>query len=268
MIHDIYQLLPKLIGDSNFVFIPNPGNAGDSLITLGAKHVFQSLNWNRYRVGGYGEVFDNEILVYSGGGNLVGLYDQCEIFLKNNAEKNKIIVLPHTIKDVDSLLDQSCVKNNVIFICRDNISYKYVKQFTEKVYLSHDLVFYIDKKFLLPYYDKVPTDDIAYCFRTDVEKFIKNNTLYNNDISRTLNQPNNTSDRNNEYSISQTFFEYLSQYNTIHTDRLHVAIAGSLLNKVVYLYPNSYYKNLEIFNLSIKNRFPKTIFLENFYENS
>lgn len=260
--YDIYDILPKLIGDSNFIFIPNPGNAGDSLVNLGAKHVFQSLNWNRYRDDDYGKVFDNEILIYGGGGNLVGLYDQCETFLKNNAKKNKIIVLPHTIKDVDSLLDQSCVKNNVIFICRDAVSYKYVKQFTEKVYISHDLAFYIHKSFLLPYCDKVSTNDIAYCFRTDMEKFIKNHIPYNNDISLTLNT------LSNECSVSQALLEYLSQYNTIHTDRLHVAIASSLLNKAVYLYPNSYYKNLEVFNLSIKNRFPKTIFLENFYENS
>ena len=39
-----------------------------------------------------------------------------------------------------------------------------------------------------------------------------------------------------------------------------MAIAGCLLNKTVNFYPNNYYKNIEIYNYSIKNNYKKCIF--------
>jgi len=56
------------------------------------------------------------------------------------------------------------------------------------------------------------------------------------------------------------FFDHLSQYAVIHTDRLHVAIASCLLGKEVHLYPNSYFKNRAIYRSSLAGFFNQVHF--------
>jgi len=46
---------------------------------------------------------------------------------------------------------------------------------------------------------------------------------------------------------------YLSGYEEVATDRLHVAILASLLGKKVIFYPNDYYKNRAVFENSLSN---------------
>ena len=57
------------------------------------------------------------------------------------------------------------------------------------------------------------------------------------------------------------FLEYLSNYDTINTNRLHVGIAGCILNKKVNLYPNSYWKVEEVYKHSIEGKYPKARFI-------
>ena len=52
----------------------------------------------------------------------------------------------------------------------------------------------------------------------------------------------------------------INKYSIINTNRLHGAIGGSLLNKHVKFYPNSYWKNQEVYNYSLRKNFPKTVF--------
>jgi SAM-dependent methyltransferase len=62
-----------------------------------------------------------------------------------------------------------------------------------------------------------------------------------------------------------TSAEYLlravDQFETIRTDRLHVAVAGVLLGKKVEIYPNSYFKNRAMYDFSFK-RYPGARFIE------
>ena len=44
----------------------------------------------------------------------------------------------------------------------------------------------------------------------------------------------------------------MSNYDKIFTNRLHLAIAGFLLNKEVHFYPNFYYKNEAVYDYSLK----------------
>ncbi len=44
-----------------------------------------------------------------------------------------------------------------------------------------------------------------------------------------------------------SIFKYLSKYEVINTNRLHIAIVGSMLNKKVNFYNNSYYKNRAVY---------------------
>ena len=57
------------------------------------------------------------------------------------------------------------------------------------------------------------------------------------------------------------FFDYLAKCDTINTNRLHVAIAGSLLNRKVFLHDNSYYKNRAVYDYSLKKN-PNVVFVK------
>jgi exopolysaccharide biosynthesis predicted pyruvyltransferase EpsI len=63
----------------------------------------------------------------------------------------------------------------------------------------------------------------------------------------------------NDSSVFE-FFDVLSQYAVIHTDRLHIAIASCLLGREVHLYPNSYFKNRAIFRSSLQGYFSRVHF--------
>ena len=56
---------------------------------------------------------------------------------------------------------------------------------------------------------------------------------------------------------AQGIFSFLNQFDEIYTNRLHICVASALLNKKVYFYGNSYWKNESVYNYSIKNQFPK-----------
>src|SRR5690606_35442984 len=57
---------------------------------------------------------------------------------------------------------------------------------------------------------------------------------------------------------SHCFVCAINHFDTIETDRLHVAIAASLLGKRVLLKRGNYYKNEAVFEHSLKGRFPNT----------
>jgi exopolysaccharide biosynthesis predicted pyruvyltransferase EpsI len=253
----------KQYTNKKIIYIPNPGNAGDSLIALGTINLFDSININ-YEIGDKNKLYENKLLFFGGGGNLVGLgYDQCKNFILNNQAKNKIVLLPHTINNEDKLIQN--LSENVILICRELYSYNYVQKIIKNknnVFISKDLAFYIDVQYLNTFHKK--SKGVCNCFRLDREKTglkIPNN---NNDISQTLRQgiSNNTSNLNAMHETCKKVFNYLADYEEINTNRLHVAIAGILLNKKVNLYPNSYWKNKAVYEYSIKEKYPNVKFIE------
>ena len=119
---DIYTFLKNYIG-KEIIYIPNPGNAGDSLIAFGTLNVFDEVGLN-YTIGDFKATYTDKLLFYAGGGNLVGLYSQCRSFFENNMSNNTIILLPHTIKDEDALIKS--FNDSIIIICRELVSYAYV----------------------------------------------------------------------------------------------------------------------------------------------
>ncbi len=246
--------------DTDIIYIPNPGNVGDSIIVYGTIQIFNELNL-RWSIGNINEVYTGKTLFYAGGGNLVGIYKCAYWFLEKNKDNNKIVILPHTIKDEDMLIKS--FSKDIIVICRELVSYNYVYNlhaFKENVFLSKDMAFYIN----IPseFKDK-KGNGIGNCFRRDSEtNGIINIPSDNNDISLTLLKEGNTSIISVINESTMSFFEYISNYEIINTDRLHIAIAATLLNKKVNLYRNNYYKVQAIFDFSIKNNFPNTKLIE------
>lgn len=103
------------------------------------------------------------------------------------------------------------------------------------IYIWHDCAFF--NQFI----NFSKGNGVLNAFRTDKESKLKSIPKLNNDISR------------NGYATKplNEFIEILQKYSHINTDRLHVAICGTLLNKKVRLFPNSYFKNKAVFDYSL-----------------
>ena len=235
----------------DIIYIPNPGNAGDSLIAFGTIQLFNELGL-RWVFGSATGIYHDKVLFYAGGGNLVGLYDDCKIFLQNNKDNNnRIVVLPHTIKSEDVLIKS--LDSNVILFCRERTSFQYVHRLArhkQNVYLSKDMAFYIQNidKYKIKQNN---TQKVCHAFRMDCEQTNISIPDDNIDLSHHLNMPNNT--QTNIEPVSMRIFEYLSKFDVVRTNRLHICIAGHLLGKTVHFYPNSYYKNKAVYDYSLRD---------------
>lgn len=251
---DMEQFLLNYRNES-IIYIENSGNAGDSLIAHGTWLLFDKLKLN-YTMGTYSSKYKNKTLFFAGGGSLVGLYEKCRIFLENNINNNnKIVLLPHTIANEDALIKK--LDKNVIIFCREKASYDYVYKLMEmknNLYLSKDMAFYIDKLDKLDKYANVVGVGELNCYRTDKEKTDIILPPDNIDLSVTLKKkPALINDRKKNDKVVASIFEYISKYEIINTNRLHMAIAACLLNKKVRFYSNSYYKNKAMYDYCLTN---------------
>ena len=244
--------------DQDIIYVPNPGNAGDVLIAYATLQLFDQLNI-KYQICSSSNKFDNEVILYGGGGNLISKYGAAKNFILRNHENNRIIVLPHTVYGIDDSIKK--MSSNVSIICREKISYEYVKTASniKEVLLSHDIALltkipeiYLNKK----------TELTANCFRKDAEKTDIEIPPNNKDYSGLMSFPNYQ--LNDKYTINyvaNVFLNSLSIFKTINTNRVHIAIAGVLLGANVNLYSNSYFKCRAIFNHSLKDKYDNITFI-------
>ncbi len=244
--YDLKKFLEKY-RNSTVDFFRFPGNYGDSLIWHGTMKLLSELN---IKVDYIDLLSDkkNEVLLIDGGGNLVDYYTDVRNFLMTKPTLYKqIVILPHTIfggKQIDILNN---LQSDTIIFCREMISVDFVAKHIKrgKVYLWHDCAFYNS------FENKAGGAGTLNAFRSDCESILQTKHDLSSDISY------------DGYATKplDEFLEILQKYEYINTDRLHVAIATTLMNKHVKLYPNSYYKNKAVFEYSLK-KFPNIEFIE------
>lgn len=243
------------------VFCANPGNAGDALIAHATFQLFEKLNI-KLQIIKHKEIVHDKIIFYAGGGNLVeGKYKNAYHFINNNYRQNReIILLPHTVHGYDELLLSA--KNLTIF-CREKTSYQNLSAIgfpAERLFLAHDMAFQLSK---MEFQDYIMNGNgIANCYRTDKES------------ARTFDMPNDNLDISLSWNgelwhrpdfaknVTHNLASYLSAFETVKTDRLHVAILAAIIGKKVVLYPNNYYKIKAVFMYSIKDAFDNATLIE------
>lgn len=243
---DLKHFLEKYRGTS-VDFCRFPGNYGDSLIWHGTKILLNKLDIHE----NYVEIpssKSNDVLFIDGGGNFVDYYSDIKDFLVKKPDLYKeIVILPHTIFGDEQINVLNSLSGNVTVFCREKVSFEFLKEkFTNgNLYLWHDCAFYNEFQKILN------GQGVLNAFREDKESVIESTPESNYDISY------------NGYATKplNEFVKYLSKYEEINTDRLHVAICGTLLGKKVNLFPNSYYKNRAVFDYSL-SRFPNISFVE------
>ena len=273
IINDIKNLLSQY-QDTKIKYIPNQGNAGDSFIGLATLQVFKELNLD-YEICRPTDVFENELILFGGGGSLIRKYQGSKKFLLNNHKKNKIIVLPHSFNDCDDLLE--ILSNKVILIAREKISYNYIKSkvnYKNNCFLSDDMSFYIKG---IDKYKNQSCVGTCNAFRLDDELNSKNEHIKvpedNKDISVDFQRPMfmknwnipddvNTQVEKNLSIATDNIFSYISKFKKINTNRLHIGIAAALIGKIVNLYRGSYHKIAGIYDFSIANKFNNVTFQE------
>lgn len=276
--HLFNQLSPKSI-----LLKPNQGNGGDALIASGT---FRYLE----RIGIECDLIPSQksysfpkdsVVVYSGGGNLVSQYSACSEFLSAIQEPEllrALIILPHTIQGNEELL--SILGENVHIFCREQYSFEYAKQMAAhaKVYLREDMAFELNpedclqsnasmrpiklfiKQLLIKARNGRFDFRILNAFRKDVEKSDRSIPIDNIDVSMRINDCLMMDNQELVDRTTNDIFAFLNCFGTVNTNRLHIAIASALLKKKVNFYPNSYYKNLAMFEQSL-SRFPNVRFI-------
>ena len=262
----------------NIIYVPNPGNAGDSFIAHCTYNFFENIDL-KYSIGQIDKSYSNNVIICGGGGSLVEPYRGMYEFIKRNKVRgNKIIVLPQSIRaypDMISMLDGS---DHVY--CREKKSFDYVNAHSAgcNVHLANDMAFSWDPKTTLT---KIRRE--SYFQIGDKKLFLRNSkriirrtahaiknsdkstlTCYRNDIERT-----NIKIPFSNFDMSQLFaadnlgerqslwatwhmMSMISSFDTIRTNRLHIAIMSLLLNKKTLVSDNSYGKLRSVIDFSFQ----------------
>jgi exopolysaccharide biosynthesis predicted pyruvyltransferase EpsI len=162
------------------------------------------------------------------------------------------------------------LSERVVLIAREKISYDYIKSksnYPSNCLLSHDMAFYTKN---INKYKNISCVGECNAFRCDDELNDDNGHVEvpedNKDISIDFQRPMfmknwNLSDDINiqvEKNLSiatDNIFSYLSKFQIVNTNRLHVGIAAALLGKEVNLYRGSYHKIVGVYDFSMRDKF-------------
>lgn len=249
-IYDRFAVLEEKLkaecGKGPVYYLPNPGNFGDALIRHGTLRFFRDikLDCKELSIRKKDWVFPlltGGTVIYGGGGGWSQLWRHSEHYVNRLTRRFKVIVLPSSFEQAYSLPE------TVVF-CRDTFE---SQQNMPEAIFCHDMAFYIGKEF----FRSGKGSGVGYFFRTDQESANKIELPSdNNDISL----------KGNHLSDVTRFFDAVNQVSIVHTDRLHVSIAGCLLGKEVHLYPGSYFKSRAVYMSSMKAYFDNIHFHDEF----
>ncbi|HNW26533.1 MAG TPA: polysaccharide pyruvyl transferase family protein [Candidatus Gastranaerophilaceae bacterium] len=232
-------------------YIPNPGNWGDAIIRYATLKFFKDTNIKYEEIKNISlkiiikAFFKGATFIYGGGGAWCNCWNHSQhvvnkiLDLKKICKKINVIILPSTFENTYDLPE-------VTVFVRDKFESK--ENMPQGIF-CHDMSFYIDKMNVLP------GDEIGYLFRTDKES------------SGSIIAPKENIDissMGNELSDVNHLYKFLSKYSVIHTDRMHIAIAGCHLQREVHLYQGGYFKNKAIYQSSLKDNFDNVFFHEEF----
>lgn len=275
--------------DAFYTVIQPGGNNGDELIYKGLNKKLKNLGI-KYEEKKYREEYislkiikfdknfkkisinkKTDMIIVHGGGNMNDHWGNGIRLLKHIIGRYDIpiIVAPQTFYFTKTNFPEILkdVKQEVHLFCREYISYSLLKNMqladNIKIYLSDDTSFFLNKEdFMYINKNNAKRDYVLLGFRNDKES---NESL---DIRKTLNDIfiDHDIDIVNGGDISlnypfEDFLKIISNSKIVITDRLHIGILSSILEKPVFLLANSYFKNKAVYDYSI-NHFPYTIFIE------
>jgi len=157
-------------------------------------------------------------------------------------------------------------KQEIHLFCRETTSYFLLEKMqlpdNIKIHLSDDTAFYLSKEDFAHFYrDNDKKGYALLCFRGDKESKV---SLDVKKISEEIFTDWNMEIIIEDISINHSFEDFvkvIARAKIVVTDRLHVGVLSSILEKPTLLLPNSYFKNKAVHEYSLKY-FPSTTFVE------
>ncbi|REK15786.1 MAG: hypothetical protein DWQ37_08180 [Planctomycetota bacterium] len=224
-------------------YIANPGNWGDALIRQGTLRFFRDSGLDVPEAPTVQQLMAQPpggVVVFGGGGAWCRLWNHAELAVTMIKQRFEVIVLPSTYEMAYAI-------PKTTFFCRD----RYESQANvPAATFCHDMAFYLKGSV----HAATAGQGSGSFFRTDAESSRRRPIPPdNNDISL----------RGDHLAEIGGFVQALEPFASIHTDRLHVAILGCLLDKDVHLYPGSYFKSRAVYLSSMKDHFANITFHEN-----
>lgn len=273
-----WQLIARLLKDSGRLrFIANPGNAGDALIASATWQLFDRLGVtvvaSRAR-----HIKSGDVVVYGGGGNFVPMYGDARVALATALERGvqRFILLPHTVRGHETLLGS--LDQRFSLFCRDVLSLEHVRRHAPhaQASLCPDMALGLDVQALRR---RVASIQVQLAARWAAQRQRHWGSYRNWRIATRHMEPaengrlqvlrsdveaagqpgdkagdlpglynSNLRSRAECDAISERLLAVVDRSKSVHTDRLHVAIAAQLLGKPVTLADNSYGKNHAVIN--------------------
>lgn len=212
---------------------------------LGSKHGFKLVNIPS----------DVELILFEGGGYVNDVWFGQTLLnqvLKRNQQT--VAVGPQSYRFSQASIETYDDTRNVHMFCREEASFKHLKQMdlTPNVHLdvSPEVALYLTREDLVKFITQKERGYQLVAFRKDKESAIGWDL-----VEEILHQCDNPLQR--DVSVKDSFSEFISYVehaDQIFTDRLHVAILGSILGKKVTLFGNMYHKNRGVWEKSLTDK--------------
>ncbi|MCO6449734.1 MAG: polysaccharide pyruvyl transferase family protein [Caldilineales bacterium] len=281
----------KQLPDLPLYFYPNPGNAGDSVISCATFQILDRQD-RKYQTRAYSLNYrapEQGIILCGGGGSFVGDDERVfNLMADYHAKVGKLVILPQTIVGRTDLLRS--FGENVDIICRERTSYDYVVRLGvyANVLLMDDAAISLNVPWLLAHPARCRLLGIPWLLRfRRLDRYIAFRRLRRKRLrelrarhgSSTLNcfrvdgertdipLPADNLDLSVEIMlgvrpkalarlVTYELLAFLNNFETINTNRLHLGILSALLGKHVNFFANSYFKNESVYRFSLAQRFP------------
>ncbi|WP_299648656.1 polysaccharide pyruvyl transferase family protein [uncultured Tateyamaria sp.] len=240
--------LKELAQGKPMVEILNSGNWGDALILAGQERFFADvgIEVERIRVQKLSktkrskELFRRYIkkrrAIFTGSGALRKHYKRPEQFQDAARQFEHVLVMPSSY---EFAIDHD--PKHMTFWRRDNL--ESVASMPDARF-CHDLAFYLQPA------AREVTQEFGFFFREDVERASFDVPEGNVDIS---------AEQTHAFDI-EPFFDRVGACKIVHTNRLHVGIAATLLGREVHLYPSVNTKLESIYQASMRPFFDNVVY--------
>lgn len=248
-----------------FHYMMNQGNVGDALIAASTVALFEREELNFSSCGPELPAGKEEItLVYGGGGGFVPYFGMLPHYVRlfSDPRLRKCVILPQSFRDCDELADDMAVAAEPEMLKKRPVRLPFLEM-EERAWgkrMKRDVK---TSLVALPGAGK-----LAVCLRDDPESTGHAQALkelpLNTDLSvysvRVIDEVEHA------FAYTRWLLKALDQPDAILTDRLHLGISGALLGKEVFLMDNVYGKISGIYELSLRERFPRVHLLNELSE--